>query len=359
MGAQNSYGQAYDLFAGPPVPTIPQVSSTGRYPLPDGIGTYYFFDKPNGYRVPLTQFWNAAIQHQITPTMSIDVAYVGNVGRHIFVSANLNQAVPGPGDNYNLRRRFYPKFGLEQGIYSDCNCDNSNYHSLQVKWVEHEARGLDFIVAYAYSKALDDTELGGVSDNNLDYKADYGPASFDRRHQLVVSNVWQIPFGRGKRFGSNTNRALDLIAGGWEFNGISTLTSGAPFTAQVGNAPLLNADFSNVRPDRIGNPKVAHPNRTMWFNPQAFTAPQQPYRDGNVGRNSLLGPRTFLMNLSLAKVFTITEGKTLQFRWENFNALNHVNLNQPANYVDNSNAGVITSLRADMRQMQFGLHLRF
>ncbi len=359
VGAQNSYGSSYDLFTGPPVPTVPQVSSTGRYPLPDGIGVYYFFDKPNAYRVPLTQFWNAAIQHQITPSMSVDVAYVGNVGRHIFVNANLNQAVPGPGDNYNLRRRFYPQFGLEQGIYSDCNCDNSNYHSLQVKWVEHQAKGLDFIVAYAYSKAMDDTELGGVSDNNLNYKADYGPASFDRRHQLVVSNVWQLPFGRGKQFGSNINRPLDLIAGGWEFNGITTLTSGAPFTPQVGNAPLLNADFNNVRPDRIGNPNVAHPSRTLWFNPQAYTAPQEPYRDGNVGRNSLLGPRTFLMNLSLAKVFTIAEGKTLQFRWENFNALNHVNLNQPANYVDNSGAGVITSVRADMRQMQFGLHLRF
>ena len=65
------------------------------------------------------------------------------------------------------------------------------------------------------------------------------------------------------------------------------------------------------------------------------------------------------MNLSLAKVFTIADEKTLQFRWESYNALNHVNLNQPDNYVDDSTAGVITWRRADMRQMQFGLHLRF
>jgi hypothetical protein len=65
------------------------------------------------------------------------------------------------------------------------------------------------------------------------------------------------------------------------------------------------------------------------------------------------------MNLSLSKVFTITEGKTVQFRWENYNALNHVNLNTPNNYIDESNAGQITSLAADMRQMQFGLHFRF
>ncbi len=291
--------------------------------------------------------------------MSIEAAYVGNVGRHIFVNANLNQAVPGPGD-YDPRRRFYPTFGLEQGLYSLCNCDNSNYHALQMKWVQHQAHGLDFIVAYSYSKALDDTELGGVADNNLDYKADYGPSSFDRRHQLAVSNVWHLPYGRGQRFGTNISRPLDLIAGGWEFNGITTATSGVPFTANVGNAPLLNADFNSVRPDQIGDPHVPNPNRSEWYNPAAFTAPQTPYRDGDVSRDSLIGPRVFLMNLSLAKVFTITEGKTIQFRWENYNALNHVNLNTPDNYVDDGpSAGTITSIRADMREMQFGLHIRF
>jgi hypothetical protein len=347
------------LFTGPPVPTIPSIASSGRYPLPDNISVYYFLDPPNKYRVPSTQFWNAAVQHQITPSMSIEAAYVGNVGRHIFVNANLNQAVPGPGD-YDPRRRFYPTFGLEQGLYSLCNCDNSNYHALQMKWVQHQAHGLDFIVAYSYSKALDDTELGGVADNNLDYKADYGPSSFDRRHQLAVSNVWHLPYGRGQRFGTNISRPLDLIAGGWEFNGITTATSGVPFTANVGNAPLLNADFNSVRPDQIGDPHVPNPNRSEWYNPAAFTAPQTPYRDGDVSRDSLIGPRVFLMNLSLAKVFTITEGKTIQFRWENYNALNHVNLNTPDNYVDDGpSAGTITSIRADMREMQFGLHIRF
>ncbi len=83
---------SYDLYTGPPVPTLPAVASTGRYPLPDNISVYYFFDPPNRYRVPLTQFWNAAIQHQITPTMSLEAAYVGNVGRHIY-----RQCKPEPG----------------------------------------------------------------------------------------------------------------------------------------------------------------------------------------------------------------------------------------------------------------------
>jgi hypothetical protein len=359
LNPSTPYASVYNLYAGPPLPTLP-TGNSGAIPLPNDLGVYYWFDPPNKYRVPLAEFWNAAVQHQITPTMSIEAAYVGNVGRHIYVNANLNQAVPGPGALFP-RERFYPSFGLTQGLYSICNCDNSNYHSLQMKWVDHQAKGLDFIVSYTYSKALDDTELGGVFDNNLDYFADYGPASFDRRHILTVSNVWKLPFGRGQQFGSNVNRVVDLIAGGWQFDGITQATSGIPFTANVANAPLLNTNFNSVRPDQVGNPHVAHPDRSEWFNPAAFVEPQGLYRDGDTGRNSLVGPLLFTMNLSLAKVFTIAHEKTIEFRWENYNALNHVNLGTPANLVDEANAGQITSLLpgVSMRQMQFGLHLRF
>ena len=358
LGADTSYSSVYNLYQGPPTPTLPSSASSGRFPLPDGISVYYFFEAPNTYHVPLVQFWNAAIQQQLTSSISVGAAYVGNTGQHIFVNANHNQARPGPGD-FNARRRFFPSFGLEQGIYTTCNCDTSHYNGLQLTFEQRSSHGLELMVNYTYSKALDATELGGVSDNNLDYHADYGPASFARRHSLVVSNVWQLPFGRGQRFGANINRFADIALGGWQLNGITTLSSGRPFTVNVSNAPLLNADFNNVRPDRIGNPHVAHPGRDLWFDPAAFVAPQSLYRDGTVSRNSLVGPREFLMNLTLGKIFTLAEGKTLQFRWENYNALNHVNLNTPNSFVDVTDAGKITSIEANMRQMQFGLHLRF
>jgi hypothetical protein len=143
------------------------------------------------------------------------------------------------------------------------------------------------------------------------------------------------------------------------FSGISTFYSGLPFTPQVGDAPLLFADFSSFRPDAIGNPNVPNPNANEWFNPAAFVAPQGIGRNGDVRHNSMRGPREALLNLSLGKTFTIAEGKTLEFSWENFNAINHVNLGQPANFVDAAGAGQITSTATDMRQMQFGLHFRF
>ncbi len=129
LNSNTSYDTVFDLYTGPPVPTLPPAASSGRYPLQNNIGVYYFFDPPNKFRVPLVEFWNAAVQRQITPKMSVEAAYVGNVGRHIYVNANQNQAVPGPGD-FNSRRRFYKSFGLTQGLYSICNCDTSNYHSL-------------------------------------------------------------------------------------------------------------------------------------------------------------------------------------------------------------------------------------
>lgn len=358
LNPSSSYASVFNLFQGPPLPPNPTVGSNGRYPLPDGLQVYYFFNPPSSYRIPLVDFWNLTVQHEFSPTLSFEAAYIGNVGRHLYVNPNVNQAVPGPGD-FDSRRLYFQKFGLEQGLFETCNCDNSSYHGLQLELQKRVSHGLDFLATYTFAKALDNTEYGSVYDNNLDWRADHGPANFDRAHTLTISNVWELPFGRGRHWGSQISRPLDLLLGGWVLNGISTFYSGMPFTVHASNAPLLNADFNSVRPDQVGNPHVPHPNANLWFNPAAFIAPQTAYRDGTVHRNSLRGPREALMNLALAKTFTIAEGKTIEFRWENFNALNHPNLGLPNNIVDQQGAGQITSTQVSMRQMQFGLHLRF
>ena len=358
LSPANSYASVFNLFQGPPLPASLQIPASGRYPLPNGLQVYYFFNPPSSYRIPYVEFWNLAVQHEFTTTLSFEAAYVGNVGRHLYVNPNVNQAVPGPG-TFDSRRLYFNKFGLEQALYETCNCDDSSYHGLQLKVQKRVSHGLDFLATYAYAKALDNTEYGSVYDNNLNWRADHGPANFDRTHTFTISNVWELPFGRGRHWGSQVSRAFDLLLGGWVLNGISTFYSGMPFTVHVSNTSSVNADFNNLRPDQIGNPHVSHPNATLWYNPAAFSAPLQPYRDGDVRRNSLRGPREALMNLALAKTFTIAEGKTLEFRWENFNALNHPNLGLPANIVDQSGAGQITSTQVPMREMQFGLHFRF
>jgi hypothetical protein len=367
----NAYSPAFNLLNGPPLPANPPIGANGRYPLPEGLSLYYFFDPPDSYRIPLVDFWNLTVQHEITPTLSAEVAYLGNVGRHLFVNPNVNQArPPAPGSDlatiadFNSRRRFFQEFGLDQGILQTCNCDNSSYHALQAKLQKRMSKGLDFLVTYTYSKAMANSEDGTPFANNLDIFEDHGPANYDRTHALSISHVWQLPFGRGRHWGASASRAVDFLLGGWVFSGISTFYSGLPFTPVVSNAPLLGQDFvagcngCGIRPDAIGDPHVSNPNRNEWFNPAAFIAPQGVGRDGNVRHNSLRGPGFDQLNLSLGKTFALAEGKTLEFTWEAFNATNHVNLANPNPVVDENGAGKITSA-ADMRQMQFGLHFRF
>jgi hypothetical protein len=359
LNPPNPYVTAIPTFltSGMPAPARPPVGTTGRYPLPNGIQVYFFFDTLDAYRIPLADFWNFSVQHQFSPSLTVEAAYVGNVGRHGFLNENRNQAVPGPGD-YNPRRPFF-KFGDTQAIYDVCNCDNSDYNSLQMKLQKRVSRGLDFLLTYTWSKAMDNGEGGYGFSDNYHVTNDHGPATFDRTHAVTLLNNWELPFGKGRRYLASTSKAVDAVAGGWRLSGITTLYSGVAFSPGISNAPLVNADFNSFRPDIIGNPHVSNPSASLWFNPAAYTAPQAPYRNGDASKGSLRGPALYVFNLSLSKEFLIVEGKTIEFRWENFNAFNHVNLGLPANTVDVGGAGQITSTANSMRQMQLALHFRF
>ena len=359
LTAANPYATAIPTFltSGPTPAARPPIGSTGRYPLPDGISVYFFFDPLNSYRIPLSDSWNFTLQHEIAKSLTVEAAYVGNVGRHLFLNPNRNQAVPGPGD-YNARRPFF-KFGDTQAIYSVCNCDNSSYNSMQLKVQKRISSGLDFLLTYTWSKALDNGEGGYGFSNNYDVRNDHGPATFDRTHAVTLMHNWDLPFGKNRRYMNHAHKIVDGVAGGWRFSGITTMYSGVAFTPTISAAPLVNADFNYFRPDIIGNPAVSNPNASLWFNPAAYTAPQEPYRQGDAGKGTLRGPASFVFNLSLGKEFTIMEHKTIELRWENFNAFNHVNLGPPSSTVDVSGAGQITSTASPMRQMQLGVHFRF
>jgi hypothetical protein len=359
VNQSNVYIAPFNLLNGPPAPPQPAVGSSGRYPLPDGISINAFTWPLDSYRIPLVNFWNFTVQHQITSTLALEVAYVGNVGRHLFETLNANQAFPGPGD-VDPRRPFYTLYGLSQGLYQYCNCGNSNYNGLQTKLQKQFSQGLDFLFTYTWSKALTTTEGGGIPANSYDVNADYGPASWDREHAITFEHNWDIPVGRNRRFTLSGNKFADILLGGWRLSGVHTWATGMPFTPTVSNAPLLNdPDFSSVRADVVGDWHVSNPNSGQWFNPAAFSEPQQAFRQGTAGRNSLRGPRLFNSNLSLSKNLFISERRSLDLRADAFNVFNHVNYANPQSTIDESGAGQITSIQVPMRQMQFGLHFRF
>jgi hypothetical protein len=359
VNQSNVYVAPFNLLNGPPAPPQPAVGSSGRYPLPNGISINAFTWPLDSYRIPLVNFWNFTVQHQITSTLALEVAYVGNVGRHLFETLNANQAVPGAGDA-DARRPFYVLYGLSQGLYQYCNCGNSNYNGLQTKLQKQFSQGLDFLFTYTWSKALTTTEGGGIPANSYDVNADYGPASWDREHTITFEHNWDIPVGRNRHFTLGGNKFADIILGGWRLSGVHTWATGMPFTPTVSNAPLLNdPDFNSVRADVVGDWHVSNPNSGQWFNPAAFSEPQQAYRQGTAGRNSLRGPRLFTSNLSLSKNLFASERRSLDLRADAFNVFNHVNYANPNATIDESGAGQITAIQVPMRQMQFGLHFAF
>jgi TonB dependent receptor len=358
VSSVNSYVPRFSLLDGPPPVPHPPVGTTGRYPLPEGISVYYYTYPADSYRIPDAYFWNLAVETQFTSTLAFELAYVGNVGRHLFLSINENQAVPGPGD-FDPRRPFFQKFHLPQALYQTCNCDTSQYNALQSKLQKRFSHGLDFLLTYTWSKAMDNSEGGGGFSDNYNIRASHGPASWDRTNEVTFDHNWDLPFGRDRQWKLGGNAIVDAIAGGWRLSGTHNFGSGLPFTPTVGDTASVNADLNFVTADVIGDPIVANPNRDQWFNPSAFRLPAQPYRNGTAHRNSLRGPKLAISNLSISKNLLPIEGKSLEFRAEAFNVFNHVNLGLPDSTIDDLGAGQITYVQAPMRQMQFALHLRF
>ena len=104
---------------------------------------------------------------------------------------------------------------------------------MQLKMQKRTANGLDFLVTYTYGKAMANSETGGAFSNNLNWWQDHGPANYDRTHTLTISHVYQLPYGRGRHWGSGMNRAMDPVLGGWDFSGISRFESGSALLPSV------------------------------------------------------------------------------------------------------------------------------
>ncbi len=339
----------------PPAAAFPTIPSNGLLPLPDQISTAYI---PSNQPFPYVDSWNLTVERAVFSNATLSVGYVGNVGRKLNYGPNINAAVPSPTPVTSLdpQRPLFQKFGITQGITEKCDCSNSGYNALQVKFTKRFSRNYSILSSYTWAKALNFGEFGPETDQ-YHPRIDHGPAVFDRASIFTLGHTIQLPFGRGQPWGSNANRAVDAIFGGWEWTGITSVESGLPFSPAISNS-TLNSDMG-TRPDRTGDPYAGTPhNRTQWFNPAAYTAPAAGVF-GNAGRNSIRGPGLFTADWGLDKNFHFTERIALQFRWEVFNALNRVNLAQPVNDVLSGSAGKIQDISSPMRNQQFGLHLTF
>ena len=327
-------------------------------------------------RTPYIQQYNIGVQYELMRDVVLDVAYVGNKGTKLNGFRNLNQraVITNPDGTQSAGARPYPAFGDIQWME---NRVNSTYDSLQVRLDKRFSDGLTATVSYTLGEALSgapdhiSTSGGGAGidtgvfrepqdSNNL--RAEIGPTEFDVRHRFVASYVWELPFGRNRRFGANWNRAVDLAFGGWQITGIHVLQSGLALTANLGGATVLNLGGERrARPNLVGNPELPESERTLnrWFNTDAFAAfSPAPQAFGNAGVGIMRGPGVANFDFSLSKNFTISGHRYVQFRTELFNAFNHPNFGPPNIARESSGFGQILSA-GNARIIQFGLKFYF
>src|SRR5262249_49370083 len=162
---------------------------------------------------------------------------------------------------------------------------------------------------------IDNGGLGGTTLNPYNTTNDKGLSNFHRAHRFFLAGVWEIPYGRGRVFGSNVNRVFDAVLGGWQCSNFLFFETGTPFTVTPSGDNLNTGGVFTQVPYRIADPVLPRDQRTRtrFFNTDAFVRPPM-YQLGNAGRNILIGPGTKNLDLALVKQFVLTESKSLQFR---------------------------------------------
>ena len=360
---------------------------------------------------PMTQQFSFGFQYAFTPNDILDVNYVGSRGRRITLgSMNYGQLDPkylamGSALDTLVPDPFAPalqKLGLpanacdapgtgtiEQGYLLEpypefCGGVSAidepvginNYNALQANFKHRFSAGLLFTASYTFSKFLSDTggpeewgsingDQGGAGIRNFyDLKGDWSVDGNDIPHSLVLNYVYDLPVGRGKKFGGNMNRVVDTVVGGWEVAGITTVQSGFPMSIGPGgnastvfggnqHADLTGASFKTGNCGGTnGIPSIPVGTKYCFFNPAAFSAPQD-FTFGDAPRylSNLRAPGYVNQDLTAAKWFNFTKRLRFQVGIQMFNAFNHPNFGIPAASVGSPNLG-LSSTTQGAREMQ-------
>ncbi len=320
-------------------------------------------------RMPYAEDYNFTLQRELTKSTVLTLAFVGTQGHQLISQYDANPgnaalcmqlnalgATPscGPFGESNLytlpngttvngtRTALGPAFG--PGNTYTANIANSNYNSFQIS-AERKASDITFLLAYTFSKAIDNSS--GFNDwvNFSNYRLSRALSSYDVRHNFVASYNWALPFFH---FFPNGPRRLTQ---GWNFAGISRFSTGFPITmGESADDNSLTGDSSNDTPNVIGKVQTQDPHKpgpngpNTYFLPSAF-APETYGGFGTANRRFFHGPGILNTDFALEKTTIVTESTSVEFRAEFFNIFNHTQFNNPSGNFDSSTFGVVTSAR--------------
>ena len=328
-------------------------------------------------KLATTMNYSFGIQHQIWST-TVDVSYVGGLGRHLIIRRNLNPIPmygrfnPANEDPTQPGRPLPDNFFRPIKGYADINLQEfaatSNYNSLQISANRRYTRGFQFGLAYTFSKSLGivGDDYSAVSPYFSPRRRNYGPLGWDRPHVFVLNYIWDLP-KLGRRLGV---RPLGWILDNWQISGITSFVTGAPFTPGFSTTDGMDITGSTegARITVVGNPRLSKSEKTFYRNFNTDVFRRTPQRDfGNGGLNYLYGPGVNNWDIAVSKrVPLFSEERFIQFRTEMFNTWNHTQFSgldstfrfDPQGVNQNANVGAFTSAR-DPRIIQLSLKIYF
>jgi hypothetical protein len=336
------------------IPVGPDVTSLAPADIEQSkIQSVYFVD-PN-FRTGYSQLFNLMLQRELTSMLSLEIGYVGSLSRKL----------PYAVGNINREERLTEMLGMIQAQFSE---GSGSYHSLQVKANKRLSRGFSMLASYTFGKNMDNGpapfNLSGESaiqqpQDPFRLDLERGLSSNDVKHNLVVSSIYELPFGQGKRFLSSLKGVKQAILGGWQINGIFQARSGLPVNVV---RALLQSRSEGLRPNILRDPSLDRSERTLerYFDTEAFSVAGLESSDpGTAGRNLIRGPGFVNLDFSTFKNFALTERAQLQLRFEIFNLTNTPHFANPNSDLSQGNFGSITRTIANPRIMQFAAKIKF
>lgn len=357
---------------------------------------------PSNNRNPEYHSWNLSIQRELPLKSVLEINYTGSRGTHLFMPITtlspLHPTYWGLGRtalNATVANPFFGQIADSRSIYSRSTVvqhrllrpmphfegtgvgtaeparGDSNYHALQVKWEKRYSAGLTFLGHYTWSKMIDNIShtsgnvnwLGGGTNiqNIWDLRGERALSAHDVAHRIVLTGAYELPMGRGRKFGTNMNRFVNWFVGGWDLSGMALFQSGMPLHVTQNGGNIWDG---TQRPNLIGDPSTTgrvQDRINNYFNNAAFSQPAVDVPGTAPRTLGYRGPGISTLDAALLKSVVVREGHRLEIRMEATNLTNTPMFGDPATAFGAVNFGQITGQRNGMgpRNMQFGLKYYF
>jgi trimeric autotransporter adhesin len=303
------------------------------------------------YSLPYVQTWNIDVQKTLPWNILLNAGYNGSKGTHLDITSAPRPSVQNPDVVTEL-------FNYEQAVAF------SNFNAGTLRLNKRLQKGISLSANYTYSHSIDNAgSIGGtstvVAQNWQNLLAEEGNSSFDQRHKVSGTYLFELPFGKDKAFLSGGG-VLSKFAEGWSVSGTFTFATGLPLTPTylADTADVERGTAGSLRPDRVQGVSVTAGAHTLnqWFNTGAFVGPANAF--GNASRNSITGPGTISNAMALSKTQGLGDTRSFEFRATASNVFNTVQYAGVDTNLDSRTAGQVTSA-AQMRAFNFLARFRF